>query len=1081
MSTINNLISVGITLSTAGTYTSPLTVTSSGTVANSSGDAIYGPGYQGWTVDNYGTIAATGTLADGVRLMDGGAVSNGLSGASSAYIYGTKSGVYITGAAGTVTNAGTILSTGTAGYGVNLTSGSIGNTGLIEGAGGVGIGVGIGGVAGTVTNSGTILGTGTSGRGVALGAGGSVGNTGAGLIEGYSGVYIRGVAGTVTNSGTIHGTGTSGIGVFLASGGTVVDSGRISGAGTAIGFGGTGGNRLVLDPGYALGGVVTGSAAVGATNTLELAASAGTVVLGLGGEFVNIGTLRLDAGAQAYGSIGIEASGLAGASYTIDNSGRISTPVPGTAGQAIQLGSLANLVGDSLITNESAGNIFGFDGGFPGTAVQIFGAGTVVNNGAIFGEVYVYGTGTVSNSGSIGRFGTTGGGTNNGIILAGGGSVDNAGSARIDQYYAIQVGGAGGTVTNAGTIHSGQTNGNYAVKLLGGGYVANTATTALISGYNGVFLGAAGSVSNAGAIIDSGFFGSPGVYLTHGGGVDNTAATSLIYGIGFGARITSGLGVVTNSGTIASGFGPGIDLGGGGTVVDSGTITGVAYAISFYGYHVSSDNLLVIEAGYSLTGRVRGGGTGTNTAELSGAAGAATADYNGLSLSNFGTIAFGPASGASEIWKITNDATLPGTISGFVSSFDTIDLAGFAGGTVLNGGSVNGSDQLLVSNGGGTVTLQLDPGEDDSAITWTAASDGNVGTDVFIACFRRGTMIGTPAGETAVEALKIGDEVMTLAGEAAPVRWIGHRAYNGRFVARNEALLPICVRAGALGDGVPARDLHVSPAHALHIDGLLVPAEFLLNGTTISQAESVEEVEYFHVELDAHQVIFAEGAAAESFVDCDNRMMFANAGDYARLYPDDARPRWAYCGKRLEWDSPELLPIRSALLRRAAAEDGHRRAAEPDLHLVVDRAVVRPYSSQGRTHRFDLPGAVGELWIASRRVVPSEVVPASRDKRRLGVPIERIALWDADLLIEAWHGHAALSDGFHDDEATHRWTSGRARLPAALLRPFAGPFTLELRLVPSELPYRLPAAASGEAHLLPMAGARAGALGTGGA
>jgi len=89
--------------------------------------------------------------------------------------------------------------------------------------------------------------------------------------------------------------------------------------------------------------------------------------------------------------------------------------------------------------------------------------------------------------------------------------------------------------------------------------------------------------------------------------------------------------------------------------------------------------------------------------------------------------------------------------------------------------------------------------------------------------------------------------------------------------------------------------------------------------------------------------------------------------------------------------------------------------------------------------------------------VPTEVEPGSGDIRRLGVAVERIVLSDADLSIEAWHSHAMLTDGFHEDEASHRWTNGMGRLPDALLGAFAGAFSLDLHLVPNDLAYRLPA------------------------
>ncbi len=151
--------------------------------------------------------------------------------------------------------------------------------------------------AGTVTNSGTISGTNGAGVGVDLYAG-SVDNTG--LIKGHGGVDITSAAGTVTNSGTIMASGTGGFGVYLAAGGTIIDSGAINGAsGTAVSFGGAGGNRLVLDPSDDLGGKAAGSTSAGATNTLELAAAAGIgTVSGLGTQFANFGTVTVDAGAQ---------------------------------------------------------------------------------------------------------------------------------------------------------------------------------------------------------------------------------------------------------------------------------------------------------------------------------------------------------------------------------------------------------------------------------------------------------------------------------------------------------------------------------------------------------------------------------------------------------------------------------------------------------------------------------------------------------------------------------------------------------------------------------------------------------------
>jgi ELWxxDGT repeat protein len=323
-------------------------------------------------------------------------------------------------------------------------------------------------------------------------------------------------------------------------------------------------------------------------------------------------------------------------------------------------------------------------------------------------------------------------------------------------------------------------------------------------------------------------------------------------------------------------------------------------------------------------------------------------------------------------------------------------------------------------------------------------------------CYCRGTRIMTDAGEVPVEDLAIGDRLVTLSGEARSIRWIGYRAYDGRFIAGNRKVMPIRIAAGALAEGVPSRDLWLSPEHSVHIDGVLVRAGHLVNGVTIAQADRVERLEYFHIELDSHDVIFADGAPAETYVDCDNRNMFQNAGEFAALYPEDVRPRWQFCLPRLEWDDPGLAPIRAALFARAAAF-GDTLDGDPDLHLVVDGEVVHPDRATGCLYRFIIPAGSTAVRLVSRSTVPAEVEPESRDVRRLGVAIERLVLQDADLFVEAGHGHAALCDGFHEDEDTHRWTDGGARLPQALLRAFVDEVTLDVHLAPSELGYRVAA------------------------
>jgi ELWxxDGT repeat protein len=375
-----------------------------------------------------------------------------------------------------------------------------------------------------------------------------------------------------------------------------------------------------------------------------------------------------------------------------------------------------------------------------------------------------------------------------------------------------------------------------------------------------------------------------------------------------------------------------------------------------------------------------------------------------------------------------------------------------SGQALFSAADANNGYELWVTDGTVAGTHLLDNINDH-----TPSSFAGGFTLDFPVCYRRGTRILTERGEMAIEDLAIGDKVTTLSGKARPIRWIGRRAYDGRFIAGNRQVLPIRIGAGALGEGVPSRDLWVSPAHSLYVNGLLVLAEHLVNGATITQADGVAELEYFHIELDTHDIVTADGAPAETYVDCDNRLMFSNGADYARLYPEDARPRWAFCAERLEWGDQRLTTIRAGFLARAAAQ-GDALDPDPNLHLVVNGDIVPPCSVVGGVYRFEVPSGAAAVSLASRSTVPAEVVPESRDIRRLGVPVEELVLQDDNLWIQAAHGHAALCAGFHADEDSHRWTDGMARVPDSLLRPFAGPFTLEVRLVPSGLGYWIPAA-----------------------
>jgi hypothetical protein len=144
-----------------------------------------------------------------------------------------------------------------------------------------------------------------------------------------------------------------------------------------------------------------------------------------------------------------------------------------------------------------------------------------------------------------------------------------------------------------------------------------------------------------------------------------------------------------------------------------------------------------------------------------------------------------------------------------------------------------------------------------------------------IPCFMSGTQITTVERERPVEELAIGDHVTTAFGQHARVKWIGYRQINLSGHKRPDDVRPVRIRAGAFGERLPARDLRLSPDHAVFCNGLLVPIRHLLNGASVVQ-EPATNVTYWHIELDQHDVILAEGLPCESYLDTGNRAAFEN-------------------------------------------------------------------------------------------------------------------------------------------------------------------------------------------------------------
>ncbi len=294
-----------------------------------------------------------------------------------------------------------------------------------------------------------------------------------------------------------------------------------------------------------------------------------------------------------------------------------------------------------------------------------------------------------------------------------------------------------------------------------------------------------------------------------------------------------------------------------------------------------------------------------------------TIDLNGVATGYNNTITYADGSGATwqDLFKSANVRTTDSstitsiTLTG-LNANEALKLATSSAGGHTFSIKANGSGSFTITYSGGsgtpsasnwqtilrglevsapanTLPLSPPPETIQLSVTGTNLGTPTIGTETInVTCFYAGTMIRTPDGEAAVESLQAGDFVLTTDGAARKVNWLGRQTVSTYF-ADPMRVLPIRIKAGALAENVPARDLLVSPDHAMFVDGVLIQASALVNGSSIVRETRVPRVfTYFHIELDDHSLILAENAPAETFIDNVDRLGFDNWSEFEALYPE---------------------------------------------------------------------------------------------------------------------------------------------------------------------------------------------------
>ena len=590
------------------------------------------------------------------------------------------------------------------------------------------------------------------------------------------------------------------------------------------------------------------------------------------------GSVNDPAAAEGYGAV----TGL-GSLRTVTNYGKVTG---GQYGIYLRDGGLVTNAGTVTgTTNGVKGeNIYA---GFSSTAKVNTNTSTLVNSGYIRSTSYAvqfeYG-GNVNNSGTI-------------IGASSGAGVD--------------IRTLPGTVTNSGSI-----TGGIDVELTNGGYVSNSSSGVLLTNSpnygNGIELGSGdATVVNAGNISA----GYAGIYDRGGDSIDIRNS-----GVIIGAKDTSNYGY--SAGIWAYGVTGGVTIENSGLIESAQGAGGEAVTIT------SAALDLIIDSGAGFVGSVSAFAGDTNIIELTSGASAGSITGIGSQFTGFETIAID--AGAS--WTLGGDSS--GLLNGIqidrVTHLDTIDLTG----TLATSDTYDAGTGVLTLFGadGEIGELHLTVADEVPGTTFAVTSDGHGGTDITTnaICYLRGTRLATAHGERLVEDIAVGDLVVTRNGGLQPVRWVGRQSFAHHQHGRHQhdrRNLPVRVRAGALGAGLPVRDLLVSPGHSMLVGGVLILARHLVNGVTVTQDTApAGDIDYFQFELAVHDCLMAEGSWSESFADGPGlRGQFDNGDEFFAQHPGYVEPpKVLLCAPRpLEGEGLE------AALRPVVALAGVGLAAGP--------------------------------------------------------------------------------------------------------------------------------------------------------
>ncbi|MCX5616767.1 Hint domain-containing protein [Bombella sp. TMW 2.2559] len=869
-------------------------------------------------------------------------------------------------------------------------------------------------------------------------------------------VLTSGAVGIVTQGGTSLFPVISG-GTETVSAGGLLSSGSVSGQGSVfVSSAGAASSLNVSSTGFA-------QVLSGGTGYAFVANSGGTVVVDSGGSLGRSllnsgGTLTVPSGAVIYSGATLNyantsfaLSSGATADYLVASNGTVLAVPGATIGSIYTVNSGVGSVASGISVNTL---LAGFDPNNPlangdGTVILDSG-GTAATFGAQGGATALANSGTITSGVSIsGGTGTllkgvyvasgatmqVSGGTTNGSPYDGYLYVDTP-----NQFKELDIGSGASAFVDSGASVGSVNITNNGMGTVGSGVFASSLS---VTGANAsAFLSSGATVPNV--VLASGAT----VEIPRGGaGVSVLSAISGATGIiDSGARLNS-VSLSSANATIASGVfvskltvlsgASGVLMPGASVqhieVANGGWISGATVAnngelvVSSGGTAIQS--LIKYDSGMWATNpytMVQSGGTVANaTVAGAGSVGEGASNLGGLLTVESGAVLINTSMGYNARIKVNG------------LSYDS-------------GGSVTVSNNILtVSENGQNWQMSISGNYDPSGFILNNDGAGNT-VLIYQKCFLAGSMIRTPKGEKAVERLRKGETVCVYVDGKEETREITsviqRRARVNSSQPEDIAGWSIIIAKDAFAQGVPNKDLSVTPEHCFYFEGRFVPVRMLVNGESIRYDHSQVEYDYYHIKTEPHSVLWANNTLTESWLDTEVQDIYKqdssaegimrlitqqklNWDEHAAAPLDTSQAFVEPLHSRFSSRAKKLTPVKQSFSNESLSSD---MSADPAPYIRLDDGrTIQPQRHEAGRYLFSLPAHARKAILGSRTFRPSETVgPHLDDRRELGMLIGQVSLWTGEKEhIVTRHLTEKNLKGWDVIEAgPHRWTKGEAEL-----------------------------------------------------